>query len=68
MYRLAYRLGGRISVSDAVVDNGLSASEAEGLLQGMSDGLRVRMEVDDRGLITNEFPEIAARRTASSSG
>jgi len=35
--------------------------EAEELIQGMVDNSRVRMEVDDRGMVIYEFPEIMER-------
>ncbi|MFW5742393.1 MAG: hypothetical protein ACOC2D_03885 [Spirochaetota bacterium] len=61
IFKLAYRLKGRITVSDVVVETGLGVHEAEGLVQSMVDGSHVRMEVDDRGIVTYEFPEIIRR-------
>lgn len=61
VFQLAYKLRGRITVSDIVVETGLSVQEAEELVQGMVDNSRVRMEVNDNGLVTYEFPEIISR-------
>lgn len=61
IFKLAYRLKGRITVSDIVVETGLGVQEAETLIEGMVDSSHVRMEVDDNGLVTYEFPEIIRR-------
>lgn len=61
VFQLAYRLKGRITVSDIVAETGLSVQEAEELVEGMVDNSRVRMEVNDNGLVTYEFPEIISR-------
>ena len=58
IYRLAKRLGGRVTVSDAVVATGLPVREAERLLEEVTDGHRVRMEVDARGVVSYEVAEI----------
>lgn len=58
VFRAAYKLRGRLTVSDVVIETGLGIQEAEELMNGMVDGLRVRMEVDDRGRVVYEFPEI----------
>ncbi len=52
LFRLAHKLQGRLTVSDIVVETGLGVSEAEALAESMVDGTRVRMEVDDRGIVT----------------
>ena len=62
MFRLAYRLGGRLTVSDLVVDLDFSIEEAERFLSQLVDSTRVTMEVRDDGLVYYEFPEIIARR------
>ncbi len=62
VFRLAYRLGGRLTVSDLVVDLDFSIEEAEAFLGQLVDSTRVTMEVHDDGLIYYEFPEIIARR------
>ncbi len=61
VFKLAYRLHGRITVSDVVVDTGLSVDEAERILERMVDNQRVRMDVTQAGLMIYEFPEIIAR-------
>lgn len=61
IFRAAYKQRGRLTVSDVVIETGLGIKEAEELINGMVDGLRVRMEVDDRGLVVYEFPEIISR-------
>ena len=61
IYKLAYRLQGRITVSDIVVETGMDAKAAEELIESMVDNQRVRMEVDGDGMLVYEFPEIIAR-------
>jgi len=61
IYKLAYKLKGRLTVSDIVIETGLDVEEAEQLIQSMVDNQRVRMEVRDDGIIVYEFPEIIAR-------
>ena len=62
VFRLAYRLGGRLTVSDLVVDLDFDVEEAERFLGELVDSTRVTMEVQSDGLIYYEFPEIIARR------
>lgn len=61
IFQLAYKRKGRLTISDVVIETGLSVEEAEQLMQRMTDNTRVRMEVDNRGMVTYEFPEILAR-------
>ena len=61
VFSLAYRLRGRITLSDIIVETGLGMKEAEDVIGGMVDGIRVRMEVTEDGLVIYEFPEIIAR-------
>jgi hypothetical protein len=61
IFRLAFKRKGKITISDVVLETGMSIKEAEATVNAMVDGMRVRMEVDDRGLVTYEFPEIMAR-------
>ena len=65
IYRLAKRLKGRLTVSDVVIESGMGSTDAEKLLQAMTDGWRVRMEVSPDGMVVYEFVEL---RTASPSG
>ena len=62
IFRLAYRLGGRLTVSDLVVDTTLTSAEAERVLGDLVDNSRVTIEVRDDGLVFYEFPEIIDRR------
>ncbi|HDQ13960.1 MAG TPA: hypothetical protein ENN41_03995 [Sediminispirochaeta sp.] len=61
IYKTADQLGGRLTVSDLVIETGMDVDEAERSLQSMVDNQRVRMEVLDDGLVVYEFPEIIAR-------
>ena len=67
IYRLARKLGGYLTVSDVVIHLGYNTHEAENLLEKMTDGLRIRMEVNDNGLIVYEFAEVidSSRGTTS---
>ena len=58
VYRLARKFNGRLTVSDVVIHLDFAPREAEKILENMTDGVRVRMEVSDRGLITFEFTEL----------
>ena len=58
IFKLASKLGGHLTVSDVVIHLGYSPREAEDLLEKMTDGLRIRMEVNDNGLIVYEFAEV----------
>ena len=48
-------------MSDVVIDTGLGIRDAEALLDRMTDEVRVRLVVDESGLVTYEFPEIIDR-------
>lgn len=61
IYKLAYTLGGKITVSDIVIETGETVNEAEELIQSMVDNQHIRMEVQEDGLVVYEFPEIIAR-------
>lgn len=61
LFKLALKLKGRLTVSDIVIETGLPVDQAESLIQSLVDNVHVRMEVDDRGLVTYEFPEIIRR-------
>ena len=62
IFNLAYALKGKITLSDIIIETGLSMKEAENTINQMVDGIRVRMEVDDQGMVVYEFPEIIARQ------
>ena len=61
IFRIAYKLKGRVTISDIVLETGLNLKSAEETMNGMVDGIRVCMEVDERGLVVYEFPEIISR-------
>jgi hypothetical protein len=61
IFQLAYRLKGRITLSDIIMETGMDMKKAEDTVNSMVDEVRVRMVVDDDGLIIYEFPEIIAR-------
>ena len=61
IFRLAARLGGRVTISDVVIETDFPVAEAEQLMDHLVDGSHVRMEVTDEGMVVYEFPEIMAR-------
>ncbi len=61
IFRAAYKRKGRLTVSDIVLETDLSMREAEEAINRMVDGLHVRMEVEDSGMVIYEFPEIMSR-------
>lgn len=58
IYRLAAKRNGKITVSDVVTELGIEPRKAEDILETMTDGLRVRMEVDENGNVYYSFPEL----------
>jgi hypothetical protein len=65
LFKLAFRLGGRLTVSDIVIETGLGVQEAEAVIEAMVDNTHVNMEVNDDGMVVYEFPEIIARMKQS---
>ncbi|TFH04418.1 MAG: hypothetical protein E4H09_03645 [Spirochaetales bacterium] len=62
VFKLAYKLNGRITLSDIVVETNMGIRESETLIESMVDTSHVRMEVDPAtGIVTYEFPEIIRR-------
>lgn len=61
LFRLADKMKGRITVSDAVIETGIGIKEAEEYLNSLVDGSHVRMEVTDTGSVIYEFPEIISK-------
>ncbi len=61
VFRLANKLKGRLTISDIVIHSGLGIKQAEDAMNRLVDGYRVKMEVDQRGIVVYEFPEIIAR-------
>jgi len=58
IFRLAQKRGAVLTVSDVIVELELGAEEAERLLDRMTDGLRVRMEMGSSGLARYVFTEL----------
>ena len=50
--------GGTLTVSEVAASLNLSLSAAEDVLDSMDDGLRVRSEVTNEGIIVYDFPEL----------
>lgn len=61
VFRLAARRQGRLTLSDIVIESGLGLKEAERFMDSLVDGPQVQIEVDAKGLINYEFPEIQFR-------
>ncbi len=59
VFRLAKRRGGVITVSDVVSELGIDPKEEEKLLDGVTDGLRVEMDVDSNGVMRYTFREFS---------
>ena len=58
--------GGTLTVTEVAASLDLSLAAAEGVLDSMDDGLRVRSEVTDEGIIVYEFPELRHRPSLES--
>lgn len=58
IYRLAAKQNGKVTVSDVVTELGVEPQKAAGKLESMADGIRVRMEVDEDGMVYYIFPEL----------
>lgn len=58
VFRLAREHDGVLTVSDVVVETGLSPGEVSDRLQSLVDGEHVTMDVTDRGSMRYEFPEL----------
>ncbi len=61
IFRLAYDMKGRLTLSDVVVGTNLAMKQAEDYMNHLADGVHVKMEVDDDGMIFYDFPEIKRR-------
>ena len=53
--------GGTLTVTEVAASLDVSLAAAEGVLDSMDDGLRVRSEVTNEGIIVYEFPELRHR-------
>lgn len=58
VFRLAKRHGGVLTVSDVVTELDIDPEDAEQLLDGLADGHRVVMNVDNDGVVTYTFSEL----------
>ena len=56
--RLAQQCGGRLTVTEAAADTGLSVEEVGDILKRMADGGYVEVEITDSGMIVYRFPEV----------
>jgi hypothetical protein len=61
VFRLAARNKGRLTLSDVIVETGLDLAKADKFMDRMVDGARVQIEVNDKGMIFYEFPEIISK-------
>ena len=61
IFQLAKKLRGRITLSDIVIETGMSLHEAERVIESIVDGTHVSMEVNEHGRVVYEFPEIIER-------
>ena len=59
--RLATEKGGTLTVTEVAASLNLSLSAAENVLEDMDDGLRVRSDITNQGIIVYEFPEVRHR-------
>jgi hypothetical protein len=69
--RLAAQRKGRLTVTEVASSLGWALPRAEKVLNSLDDGLRVRSEVTDEGVIVYEFPEVmfaTARLTDPTNG
>jgi hypothetical protein len=64
IFQLAAKLGGKLTVSDVVIETGLDVAEAERVLDDMVDGHRVQILVSEQGFTQYEFREISGRSEA----
>jgi hypothetical protein len=55
---LATEKRGTLTVTEVAASLNLSLSAAENVLESMDDGLRVRSDVTNQGIIVYEFPEV----------
>jgi hypothetical protein len=58
LLRLAQQRQGRLSVTEAATDSGLTVEEAEKIMKDLADRGYVELEVTDSGMMVYRFPEI----------
>lgn len=64
--QLARQRGGRLTVTEAAVETGLTAAESEVILRGLAEGGFVEIEVSEAGIMTYRFPEFVYASTSGS--
>jgi len=60
--QLAQENEGVLTVTDVVLSTSLSIKEAEATLNDMVDGFRIKMDVNDSGIVRYEFIELGKSR------
>ena len=58
LFRLAKKLGGRVTLSEVVVETGMDLKVAERYMDSLVDEAHVTVEVDDMGRVIYVFPEL----------
>lgn len=58
IFRLAKQYKGRITVSDVVTNLSIDPVKAEKILESLTDGLHVQIEVEENGVLYYIFPEL----------
>ena len=58
IFRLARRSGGRLTLSEVVIETGMDIKSAEKHMDALSDGTHVTVDVDGAGRLFYLFPEI----------
>lgn len=58
IFRLAQSMGGRLSLSEVIIETGLGVREAEQILDNLVDGIHVSLEIDDSGRVYYVFSEL----------
>ena len=64
--KLASARGGTLTVTEVAADLNLALPAADKILTSMDDGLRVRSDISNEGILYYEFPEILHRREIGS--
>ena len=67
IFKIANKYKGKLTLSDIVIETDLGIKEAEDSINKLVDGMRIRMEVNNKGLVVYEFPEIMERYSSSNS-
>ncbi len=58
VFRLARRRGGRITLSDVIVEIGLDVKSAEEFMDSVVDGVHVAVDISSDGRLEYVFPEL----------